>query len=134
MNTEHYSQTIARWYSNKATASRGRESKPTAVVQPIKRPRATNAEDLFAKSLQAELRVAVSSQMQQEGSTTVGENLNIYRDVKKNTFNNLSDVDKARWRVLAEEHNEKIMAPPSADYIFEYVLLSVVIFYLLISS
>ena len=66
--------------------------------------------------------------MKQEGSATLGENLNIYRDVKKNTFNNLSDVDKARWRVLAEEHNEKIMAPPSADYIFEYVLLSVVIY------
>lgn len=104
------------------------------MVQPIKKPRATNAEDLFAKSLQAELRIAVDSKMQQEGSTMLGENLNIYRDVKKKAFDDLSNVEKARWRVLADEHNEKIKAPPSADYIFEYVLLSGDIFNLLIWS
>ena len=104
------------------------------MVQPIKKPHATNAEDLFTKSLQAELHAAVDSKMQQEGSTTLGKNLDIYRDVKKKVFNDLSDVDKACWRVLAEEYNGKIKAPPSADYIFEYVLLSGNIFYLLISS
>ena len=64
----------------------------------------------------------------------LGENLNINHDIKKNTFNNQSDVDKAHWRGLAEEHNKKIMAPPSVDHIFKYMLLSIIIFYLLILS
>ena len=103
------------------------------VVQPIKKPHATNAEDLFATSLQAELRLAVDSKMQQpEGSTMLGENLNIYRNIKKKVFDDLSNVEKVHWRVLVDEHNEKIKAPPSADYIFEYMLLFGDIFNLLI--
>lgn len=122
------------WYSNKATTSRGNESKPaTAATLPIKKPRATNAEDLFAKSLQTELCTAVESKMQQASSTTFRDNLNVYHDVKKKAFDDLSDADKAHWRDLAEEHNKKIKASPSADYIFKYVLLSVGKLFLLIS-
>jgi hypothetical protein len=62
--------------------------------------------------------------MQQGSSTALGDNLNVYRDVKKKAFDDLSDADKARWRDLAEEHNKKIKASPSTDYIFKYVLLS----------
>ena len=71
--------------------------------------------------------------MQQGSSTTLGDNLNVYRDVKKKAFDDLSDADKARWTDLAEEHNKKIKASPSADYIFKYVLLSGGKLFLLIS-
>ena len=99
------------------------ESKPVAAAHPIKKLHITNAEDLFAKSHQTELRTTVDSKMEQEAhSTAPGENLNIYCDVKKKAFKDLLDADKACWVALAEEHNEKIEVPPTADYIYECVL------------
>ena len=76
---------MSRWYYNQATA-RGGSSKPIVMAQPVKKPRATNAEELFAKSHQKELRATASSKMKQDGSTAPGSNLMVYREAKKAAY------------------------------------------------
>ena len=56
------------------------------------------------------LNAVVDSKVLQGGSTALGNNFNIYQDVKKKAFEDLSDTDKACWEALAKEHNEKIKA------------------------
>jgi len=110
------------WYSNKATQQK--MTKPVAVPPPKteKKPRATNAETLFAKSCEADLRAATSSQLESEGDETPGHNLSIYGEVKKNTYIELSAVEKEKWERLAVEHNEKIKLPPSSEHIYKYTI------------
>jgi hypothetical protein len=110
---------MSRWYSNRAV-TRGNSNR-VVVVQPVKKPRATNAQDLFAKSHQEELRAAVSSKMKQDGSTAPGTSLVVYRDAKQVAYSDLSEAERLKWETLAKEHNDKIKAPPSMDYIYEYV-------------
>ena len=77
-----------------AAASRAGKAKPVTVPQQVKKPCATSAEDLFTKSQKVELHV-VDSKILQGGSTTLGDNLNVYQDVKKTAFKDLSNADKA---------------------------------------
>ena len=111
-------QKITRWYSNRAT-TRGVQSKPIIAAQPSKKPRATNAEGLFAKSHQEELRAATSSKLEEDGSTAPGTNLVVYRDVKKEAYSDLSPEEKAKWQDLVKEHNDRIQQRPTAEYIFK---------------
>lgn len=109
---------MVRWYSNRASQQKIAKpivSVPTANVE--KRPRATNAEALFAKSREVELREATKLKQEAEGVDTPGHNLVIYRDIKKNAYANLPAAEKEKWEALADEHNKTIKLPPSADHI-----------------
>jgi hypothetical protein len=111
---------MTHWFSNKATAARTGQNKTVVIVgQPIRKPRAANPEDLFAKSHQDGLRAAASLKLQQDSSLTPGANLVAYHDSKKEAYRALSDTEKAMWETLAKEHNDKIKAPPTKDYIYE---------------
>jgi hypothetical protein len=109
---------MTRWYSNRA-GSRSTQSKPAVFAQPIKKPRATNAEELFAKEHKLELRSNTSSKLEQGGSTTPGSNLVVYHSVKKEAYSDLSSDERAKWEQLAKEHNERIKEPPTMDHIYE---------------
>jgi hypothetical protein len=111
---------MTRWYSNKANQQKA--ARPVAVSTPItvKKPRATSAEALFAKSCEAELRAATKSRLETEEDDSLGHNLIVYREVKKNAYSDLSAAEKEKWEALAKEHNERIRSPPSAEYIYEY--------------
>jgi hypothetical protein len=111
---------MTRWYSNKASTAHANESKPVVMAQPIKKPRATNALELFAQSHRDELRVATSSRIQKDGSTsTPGGHLLVYRDVKRKAFKGQSEADRSHWETLAQEQNAKVSAPPTADYFYK---------------
>jgi|SRR5882762_9095303 len=97
---------MTRWFSNRTT-KRGGSTKPSLVVtQPIKKPRATNATDLFAKSHQDELRAAATSKMDEEGTVIRGVNLVLYHDAKRDAYAALPGAEKAKWEALAKEHND----------------------------
>lgn len=114
-------QKMTWWYSNKANQKKA--PRPVAVLTPntVKKPCATGAEALFAKSHEAELCAATRSQLEAEGDESPGHNLVVYREIKKSTYTDLPDAEKGKWEMLAKEHNERVKLPPSADYIYEYV-------------
>ena len=109
---------MTHWYSNCA-GSRSTQSKPAVFAQTIKKPRATNAEELFMKEHKLELRSNTSSKLEQGGSTTHGSNLVMYHSVKKEAYSDLSSDKQAKWEQLAKEHNERIEEPPTMDHICE---------------
>ena len=114
---------MTRWFNNRTT-KRGGSTKPRLIVaQPIKKPRATNAADLFAKSHQDELRAAATSKMDEEGTVIRGTNLLLYHDAKRDAYGALPGAEKAKWEALAKERNDQIKEPPSTEYIYECVLL-----------
>jgi hypothetical protein len=121
--TDYFGKKMTRWFSNRTT-KRGGSTKPSLVqvTQPIKKPRATNATDLFAKSHQDELRAAATSKMDEEGSVIRGTNLVLYHDAKRDAYDALPGAEKAKWEALAKEHNDRIKEPPSIEYIYECVL------------
>src|ERR1700692_2527295 len=82
-----------------------------------KRPRATNAEDLFAKEQRTHLRDAMKLQRDKLGvsSLTKEENLALYRSVKADTYNNLPSLDKEIWEAHAGKYNEDIKDLPSLE-------------------
>ena len=123
-NWWHFQKMVC-WYSNKSTASHVANTKTVLIVTPpIKKPRATNAEDLFAKNHKDDLRAAVSLKMEQDsGSAVPGANLVMYHNSKKEAYRALSEPEKAKWEGLARAHNDNIKAPPSMDYFYEYVIL-----------
>jgi hypothetical protein len=111
---------MTRWFSNRATATRTNQKKTVVIIgQPAKKPRATNPEDLFAKSHQDGLRAAAGLKLEQDDSPAPGANLVAYHDSKKEAYSALSDTEKAKWEALAKEHNDRVKAPPSRDYIYE---------------
>ncbi|KIM73871.1 hypothetical protein PILCRDRAFT_14861 [Piloderma croceum F 1598] len=111
---------MMRWFSNRTT-KRGGSTKPSLIVaQPIKKPRATNTVDLFAKSHQDELRAAATSKMDEEGTVIRGANLALYHDAKRDAYVALPGAEKAKWEALAKEHNDRIKEPPSTEYIYEH--------------
>jgi hypothetical protein len=114
---------MMRWFSNHTT-KRGGSTKPSLVVtQPIKKPRAANATDLFAKSHQDELHAAATSKMDEESTVIHGTNLVLYHNAKRDAYVALPGAEKVKWEALAKEHNDRIKEPPSAEYIYECILL-----------
>jgi hypothetical protein len=112
---------MARFYTNQAnkhsTVSVPR--RPTQVA--TKRPRSTNAEQLFAKDQKTQIRDAIKQRrdMSDSSSHTKEENLVLYRTVKSDAFLNLSASEKVKWEKLASEHNERIKQLPPIEHIFE---------------
>ena len=119
---------MTRWFSN-CTTKRGGSAKPNLIVaQPIKKPHATNAVDLFAKSYQDELHTTATSKMDKEGTVIRGANLVLYHDAKRDAYRALPGAEKEKWEALAKEHNDRIKELPSTEYIYEYVLLFCALF------
>ena len=113
---------MTRWFSNKATATRTSQKKTVVIVgQPVRKPRATNPADLFAKSHRDGLRAAAGLKLEQDSSESPapGDNLIAYHNSKNEAYGALSDAEKAKWEALAKEHNDKVKAPPTKDYIYE---------------
>jgi hypothetical protein len=111
---------MARFFSNQGN------KKTTQVLAPTKsnatkRPRATNAEDLFAKEQRTQLRDAMKLQRDKLGvsSLTKEENLALYRSVKADTYNSLLSSDKEIWEARAGKYNEEIKDLPSLEHIYE---------------
>jgi hypothetical protein len=77
--------------------------------------------ELFAQSHREELRIAASSRIQQDKSTTFtpGGNLVVYHNIKQQAFECQSEADKACWETLAQEYNTKLMVPPTPDYFYK---------------
>jgi hypothetical protein len=87
---------MTRWFSNHAT-KRGGSTKPSLLVaQPIKKPRATNATELFAKSHLDKLRAAATSKLDEEGTVTRGANLVLYHDAKRDVYVPLSRAEQTK--------------------------------------
>lgn len=117
---DHLIKKMTRWFSNKATATRTSQKKTVVIVgQPVRKPRATNPADLFAKSHRDGLRAAAGLKLEQDSSPAPGDNLIAYHNSKNEAYGALSDAEKAKWEALAKEHNDKVKAPPTKDYIYE---------------
>jgi hypothetical protein len=93
---------------------------PPPPPKPAKKPRATNAEDLYAAEHRDDINSALKSRLEQEGLDPKGGNLILYRVVKQTMFANLPEAEKLKYKVAAEEHNKKIQQPPPPEHISEY--------------
>jgi hypothetical protein len=114
---------MARWFVNQeAKSSKGRLNPPPAT-KPAKKPRATNAEDLFAAEHRENINAALKLRLEQEDIGTKGGNLILHRVVKQEMFAGLSEADQLKYKAAAEEYNRKIQQPPPLEHIFEYVFL-----------
>jgi hypothetical protein len=112
---------MARFYTNQAN-KRSNVSVPRQPTQvATKRPRSTNAEQLFAKDQKMQICNAIKERrdMSDSSSHTKEENLVLYRTVKSDAFFSLSASDKIKWEKLVSEHNGRIKQQPPIEHIFE---------------
>jgi hypothetical protein len=95
--------------------------KKTVIIvgQPIRKPHATNPANLFVKSHQDGLCAVAVLKSEQDSSPAPGDNLVAYHNSKHEAYGALSDAEKAKWEALVKEHNNKVKAPPTKDYIYE---------------
>lgn len=108
------------WFTNRS-GPREKAEKSVAITQSAKKPRATNAVDLFWHDHATELSLVVGKKMQEEGLTAAGANLEVHRKLKKAMFEALPDSEKEKWEVQAIEHNKAVKQPLLSEYIDKYV-------------
>jgi hypothetical protein len=110
------------FFTNQGKCSTSKGSLPPPRPKTAtKRPRAINAEDMFAKSERSELLETIKEL--RDGSSSAShsgeENLALYRKAKADAFSKLSASEKEKWEILATEHNERGKKPPPMSHIFE---------------
>lgn len=86
-----------------------------------KRPRAKNAEDIFAEVPEHKAKiVAAMSQKRGKGGDTT-QNLSDYNRLKKEFFAALPESEHAKYGDEASEHNSLVRREPDGSQIFEFV-------------
>ena len=98
-------------------------SKPPKAVEPLtksgKPPCATNAEKIFVQEHQSKLSETLKSEPSEQGLKPMEGNFILSRTIKEAAYMQLSDAEKAQYKMEAAEYNEKIKHPPPANHIFE---------------
>jgi hypothetical protein len=108
---------MARWFANQGAKSS--KAKPLPPVKAVKKPRATNAQDIFAEDRRDDIRTAIKQKCTEEGVTAKEGNLKFHRIIKNEMYSELSEEDRAKYDKLAAERNSKLDQPPSREHVFE---------------
>lgn len=83
-----------------------------------KRPRATNAETIFASEHKDQIMQAMAEKRAQEGTTTE-QNLPEYNRIKRDLFLELSADDRAKYEEKAITQNSSVQTKPASSHIYE---------------
>jgi hypothetical protein len=84
-----------------------------------KKPRATNALEVFANARKEEVRAELKARLTSEGIGPQEGNLKHHRIVKNELFSRLPSVERESFEHLATEYNKKIKGPPPVEHIYE---------------
>ena len=98
-------------------------SKPPKAVKPliesVKPPWATNTEKIFVQEHQSQLSETLKSELSEQGLKPMEGNFILSRTIKEAAYMQLSDAEKAQYKMEAAEYNEKIKHPLPTDHIFK---------------
>ena len=89
------------------------------MAKAVKKPRAKNAEDMFAEEHQDDIREALKSRRLEEGMDTKEGNLKLHRLVKKEMFFKLPVEDRNKYEKMSDDHKAKIKEAPPREHVFE---------------
>jgi hypothetical protein len=116
-----------RWFVNQKPEHATTVSAVKSHTTSSKRPRATTAQDIFAKTCKEDVRRQLQIELKEAGDIPQGGNIRQHRVVKNAMYDKLPADEKAKFEALATEHNETIKGPPPADHIYQYVTLDLLV-------
>lgn len=108
---------MVRWFHNRS--KKGVSVKRASKSDKGKRPRATNAIEVFAAENKEIITQEMSKKRVAEGSLSKDVNLADYVKIRKEVYEDLDDAAKAEYQLKAEKQNEKLKNGPDINHVFE---------------